>query len=654
MFAVLFLLSSLTLGVTLALLIPAKLRLEERLAMGTAIGLAVGGLTTFLLALVIKLTLLSIGSIIVAELAAVVVAWRLRPLAKQVRAESRDLGKRSRTREWRLNLLVFVLLGGLLSVIMWHAAFVSNGTMYAGFSNIWGDWNQHLAQTTSFAYADNLPPQLNVLSGQKITYPLMMNFLSAILVKGGFGLLEGMKVPGMFLILSGLGMLMTFTRVLAGPKAVLLTPILFYLFGGWGFVNFFNDLLHNQGHTLGYLLAHQPHNYTQTWGAVPIPNINWINPVFAYLIPQRALLFGFPLALSIMTLLFLALGSRDRRLFLAAGLIAVLLPLVHTHSLLFLLFFTLPLVPLSWRILSGKRKRRWSDLSIWGYFLVPVVVVAIPQAAWLSHGVDPGNFFRFQFGWTAHTDNFLWFWLKNLGLYFPLAIAAIIWLRKRNYPLLAFTVSAGFVWILANLYVFQPWDWDNSKLLVYWFVVSLPGVAAMLVWLADRGRVMKAGVVVMIVSMTFAGTLDVSKAAQWQSYKTLLFDAPSQEFATYVRDHSSKDSIWLTAQQANNPVAVLGGRRIVLGYTGWLWSYGLRYHDREVAVKHMFEAQPDSPDLLRQYSVSYIVIGPEERGDQGYRVNESYYRQHYAVWYEVGQISVYDLTRPIAPTFSGV
>ena len=134
-----------------------------------------------------------------------------------------------------------------------------------------------------------------------------------------------------------------------------------------------------------------------------------------------------------------------------------------------------------------------------------------------------------------------------------------------------------------------------------------------------------ATVAVMVVSLTFAGTLDVIKTLSWQHAKAAMFDSRGQELAAAVRQGTPQDAVFLTAQQPNNPISGLGGRRIVLGYTGWLWSYGIDYHQREKDVATMLSGNLNTAELLKQYGIDYVVIGPSERNDKGYQVNEPYY-----------------------------
>lgn len=648
MLAILFLLSGMALGTTLAYAIPTRLRFEERIFMGVPIGLAVLTLATFAISLVTGVGSWPIAAVTGAGGLAAGVLWRQPALRKRLAEEAADLHRRSRTRRFRLGAVVYGAFALLLIFLFWQSLTVQNGTIYAGSLNIWGDWSWHFPQVTNFAYGDNLPPEFPVMDGQRLSYPFLTNFLSATLVAGGLGLLAAFKVPSILLALAGLGMLMTFTRYLAGGAAAALAPALFYLAGGFGFVEFFADLF--RADNVGMFLAKLPQEYTRTFDGL-LPNINWINPVVAYVVPQRAFLFGFPLALAVLTLVHQAIQTRRRDLMLAAGLIVAIMPLVHVHSIIFLGMITPVVIALTFRQVGGRlrgRKRATYVAGFWGLFAAPVALLALPQAAWLTHGLDGGQFFRFQFGWTKGPDNIAWFWLKNAGLFIPLLVAGLVWLYRRHQAstLVAFAAGGAFVFILANVFVFQPWDWDNSKFLVYWLVVSVPVVAWVLVQLTQRGMLWRIGVVGIVLSLTLAGAADVYRISQ-SSARLEMFTLADQEIAQTVRAEAKQDAVFLTAQNVNNTYSALAGRRIVMGYGGWLWSWGLPYQQREADVARMFEGAPGTVELLEQYNVDYVVFGPSERAQKNYGANEQFFSSRFAVWQRFGNTTVYEVGQPV-------
>lgn len=646
MLALLYLAASVVLGFWLTYLTRAPLRLEERLAFGTAVGLAVTTLAAFVLALLAGLSPWLLAFVGANAGAAGIIGLIARP--KPVQDDWRDFKGRSRAGRFWGEAGVFGGVSGLLLLIFSHAIFMQDGVIYAGFPNVWGDWNQHLAQTAGFAFGENLPPTLTTMSGHKLTYPFMTNFLSALMVKGGLPLLTAMKVPAMLLAVAGVGMVMAMTRALVGGAAATLAPVLFYFAGGLGFINAIDDLLRSN-QSLFTFLANQPNNYTQAFDQGVVQNLDWLNPIFAYVVPQRAFLFGLPLLLGVITLLAYAIRERSRGIMLAAGLTAALLPFVHTHALVFLGFLFLPLVWLTRRQVAGHRRKHigWRDLEPWAYFLAPIVVLALPQFLWLTAGVDSTKSLRPILGWANDSDHAVWFWLKNAGLFLPL-LAVAFWKLPRQRAGLwkPFAGAALGVFIISNLVVFQPWEWDNSKLLAYWLLLSVPGVAAWLVLVAQRMRFGKLIAGTLVVLLCAAGALDVGKAVNWQRSKVEMFGTEAQRIAAAVRARTEPDSVFLTAQDPNNAISGIAGRRIVLGYVGWIWSYGIDYGDREFDIGRMFSGSEAAPELLKKYDVDYVVIGPAERAEKRFQVNEQYFAERYEVWQRFDVVTIYDLNRP--------
>lgn len=643
MLATLFLIVSISAGFTLTYFVPMRLTLGERLFIGSSVGLAVSSLATFKLALAFGLSALSISLAVGLMALAVMVSALSSAHRQEFLNDLRRAVMHVRERRNALLIAVFGLFAGLLGLILGHAIFIQDGTLYAAFTNVWGDWNQHLSQATSFAYADNIPPELNVLSGQRLSYPFITNFLSAILIKGGYSLIPAMVIPGILLGICTLGLLMSLTVRLAGRLAGVLSPWLFFLAGGLGFLRAFPDFL-NSNQSFGYFISHLTKNYTQTGPGGWFGDINWINPIYAYVVPQRAFIFGAPLVLTVLLLMYQALLKRRRSLLLPAGLVVALLPLIHTHALVFIGFVTPGLIALTIKRTGPLPK---DVAKFWLPFLLPVALLALPQFLWLTHGLATGKFLRLQFAWTAYDENAAWFWFKNMGLFLPLVLYGLVSLRHAQPLLVKFITAIASVFIIANLVVFQPWDWDNSKLFVYWFIATIPLVSCVLARLWRRSKRWKAATAAMLLSLTLAGALDASRGLQWQSYKLPMLSKDDQAIADYVRAHATTDGVFLTAQDANNPISGLSGRSIVLGYTGWIWSYGLEYLEREKDVAAMFEAKTDPLDLLRRYEVDYVVIGPRERASNRLRPNENYYRTRYRTWYEHGMTVIFDINRPI-------
>src|SRR5256712_13407738 len=102
-----------------------------------------------------------------------------------------------------------------------------------------------------------------------------------------------------------------------------------------------------------------------------------------------------------------------------------------------------------------------------------------------------------------------WFWTRKTGLFIPLLLLALLSplvLRGRARLLIA---PFSLVFLIANLVKFQPWDWDNSKLLVFWYLASAVAVGALLVRLCRSHPVGAIGAAGIWLSLALSGGLSL-------------------------------------------------------------------------------------------------------------------------------------------------
>ena len=87
-----------------------------------------------------------------------------------------------------------------------------------------------------------------------------------------------------------------------------------------------------------------------------------------------------------------------------------------------------------------------------------------------------------------------------------------------------------------------------------------------------------------------------------------MFSNDDIALANYVRQHTPADAIFLTSDKHNHPIPCLAGRRIIMGYRGWLWTHGIDYHSRESDIFQMYSGSAQMPELMRKYDVSYVLL----------------------------------------------
>jgi len=565
----------------------------ERIGYGLPFGATVGSLALLLSAsLAGRLSTVLVACWGAAALA--VGAWLSRAPSTK-RAEPEDPATRG---HGGIALVPVVVLGVLFLrwLLFWSgAATIEPDGLYVGSRYLYGDFAQHLGDVTAFAAGDNFPPQHPRFAGAPFGYHYLTSITSAALVVLGLAPSDALALPGfLFCCSAALAVFAFARRVTADSTAAGLVVLLFFVGGGLGWWLTLRQAAAEPS-VVAALGGHLWDPAAQQEG-----NFRWLNVFLALVAPQRGYLYGLPLGLLVLRLLERAVDEHRTARFLAAGLVAGMLPFAHLGTLLALALVT-PFLFLA------RPDRRWAA------FFGSWVLVAAPQL-WYQQGPGPGALgaLRWAPGWVAAPDPWLVFWLKNLGLLLPLTILALaipgLLPDRARRILLALLVP----FFAANLVVFQPWDWDNSKVLVYAYLAACILGAALVVRAWRAHAAWRAPVVLALSTLVGSGLLENTHQALGRDRHRLL-DAEEVELARQVREETEPRALFVCGLQHNHPVPVLGGRRVLLSYPGWHWSQGLDIAERERHVRAIFALGADADALLARYRVSYVVIGPWEQ-----------------------------------------
>jgi hypothetical protein len=590
------------------------------------LALAVVGLTLlgYILALAIGVTTGLVVLLALFGLAAGgFVLWRHRPRLRSA------VAMRPWTQPATISLAVAVAVVALaMGYLFLRAVEVTPDAWLAHYNNTWSDWSFHASYTTTFVYGHNLPPQNPIFAGTPFRYTFAPDFASALLVAGGWSIPAALAWPSWGMTVLALSGLILWARRLTGRiGAGVIAVTLTLLGGGIGFWVFFGDAAR-----LGLIntLAHIPRTYDRSCPdpscISPSYNVQWYNPILSYYLPQRSFVFGAAIVMAVLLLLTppllttpffrwretidtirqswhrWSIKSEAVAFFVAGGLAGVL-PLFHVHSLV-----VLGIVTVCWALLFPR--------PAWLGFFAVMAVLALPRLLMAVPG-DPGappdhQYPRWLIGWVSGADFPPWFWIKNTGLFWPLLLVALLSplaLRGRIRLLIA---PFSLVFLVANLIKFQPWDWDNSKLLVFWYMASAVAVGALLVRLARAhlaGAVVAAAIWLTLVA---SGVLSLLQFVPPQGPAYVWFTTEEVQLAAQVRQQTPPKSVFVTGEQPTNPIADLAGRSVLMSYPGWLWSYGINYTQREADLARIYNGGPQALDLLQHYHADYVVIGPNE------------------------------------------
>jgi hypothetical protein len=638
-------LATVALGLSTVLWLPPVVAVGERVVVGMVSAIVAVTLTGYLVALVIGVHLTLVVVLAGLALAAAALLAGMPHGRRELDRLRHPIDRVITPTGVRLGASV-VVLGLVLAFLFARAIVVTPDGFIAHYGNVWSDWSFHASYTTTFAFGQNLPPQNPLFALTPFRYPFAPDFASALLVAGGWSVPAALIWPGWAMAALALSGLILWARRLTGTLAAGgLAVTLTLLGGGLGFWYFFQDAARR-----GLLptLADIPRTYDRF---DPPINIQWYNPILTYYLPQRSFVFGAAILMSVLLLLTPALqgtawgrwrdairalrawGGRrggDGLAFLWAGSLAGTLPWFHLHSLV-----VIGIVTLIWAVLLPR--------PAWLLFLVPVLILAVPRLLLAVPGdaTAPAglHYPRIELGWVAGADNPVWFWLKNTGAFWPLLLLALLSplaLSTRSRVLLAPFCA---VFLIANIAIFQPWDWDNTKLLVFWYLAGGVAVGALLTRLWRAGVAGKTASVGLWLTLVASGALSLVRDLPPQGPAYVWFTPEEVQLAAQVRERTDPHAIFVTGDRPNNPVADLAGRSVLMSYRGWLWTYGIDYAARERDIARIYAGDAQTLSLLHRYGAGYVVIGPDELAT--WHANLTYFQANYRLFLKTASYQIY-------------
>lgn len=505
-------------------------------------------------------------------------------------------------------LIIAALLFILFASIAPKLLISQTDGLYTGVINAYGDVAWHLANITSFAEGQTTPPQNPILANTRLTYPFMTNFFSAIAIKLGATYSESVNLPAFLLIPGLLTFLYCFVRDFTkGSKKAGIIALLLFLFGGatLGWMRFGSDF-QESGMAFWEFLTNLPARDYSGVGTDE-QGFHFLNPVTTLLLPQRSFLFAFPIAFAILLLLTPRVaGKNTTAAHITAGVLAGLLPLFHAHSVLALIPAIIGMFIID---MIKAKKARGHIFQDWLLFVLVSMIIGIPEILYyIRGGQEAGSFLRWGPGWMSGEMNIILYWIQNTGLLIPVAVYGLF--TKAPKKLKALAIAGLLIFLIANLYLFAPWAWDNFKLFVYFFIFILPIVG----WVAAQyfkkeTRIgIKIAVVVVIFLHTFSAGLDIWKlslptAAKWNEW-----NAQEIAFAKQVVEVTEPGESILT-YPSHNSLVVLAGRPRYLGFSAHVWSHGGDPWVRENVIEDFYQGKTDT---LPESDPDYVLVSPQE------------------------------------------
>ena len=493
---------------------------------------------------------------------------------------------------------------------------------------LWGDWSAHLSLISAFrergiSWIAGANP---LFSDAPFQYPFISHAYTALVAwLFGLGVMKATLYLSLILLFAFPIVLFRFYRAFTlTPRAALYATLGFLLMGGFQFLD------------------------SNLKPELPITNQFDAGSVFTQFvlfefIPQRAFLFGTTFMLLILTWM-IQTRTQSRTLWSGALIKLSFLPLIHFHSyfalgalLLFLLAFPLPHSPR-----FAERK----PILITGGILL-FISSALASLVLLRHSNHPYRWDLWLPGWAQNPDanldgasamNPLWFWLYNTGLFLPLVGVGVLISRKAP-AFRAFLATGLTLFGVGLLFRIQPYFYDNLKIFTWSFLFLAPFLGLALEAIHQKFW----PIAIALAVFQSASAIRDFHYFWGGSQHAIFFDPLELNLAReFKKIRHSPDDLVLIQPRHNHWVPCLSGNPIVMGYPGWMWSWGISYQSTEQKLTEVLTGGPRALADLDSLHVKWIVLDEREKV-QNQDVNFQFFESHFKKILEAGPWRIYSI-----------
>ncbi|OGD85578.1 hypothetical protein A2164_04145 [Candidatus Curtissbacteria bacterium RBG_13_35_7] len=459
-----------------------------------------------------------------------------------------------------------------------------------GGGGMYGDTALHTAYTSRLETGE-FPIQNPLFAGKILVYPFANDLLSAILRISGLNYNLAFALPQILFLIGFLVLFYKILRRFTSNWGFVIALLVLLLGWGIGALFFLREWQLSDISFLQFLSRDYTDNSQY--------NLYFHNILTGLVLPERSFLPGLFLGLLAFRNFLEYFKSKSKKLLIINGIVLGALPFWHTHTFIF--FVILSFIFALW-LMKINFKKTLIDFSL---MTMVAVVIAIPFLYLFFSNHQVGQFLHTSFGWQNKNENILFFWFKNSFLIIPLAVLGF-WFIKRDWKI--YFVPAFVIFIIANLIIFQPWDWDNIKLISWSFLFFTILIGYLLAKFMQKGMFVFSLVCVLVMTSIASGSLSLLLQLK-NDY--IIYDKSDIELADWAKKNSKIDEVFLIEPLPTHPVPGLSGRLVYLGYPGHLWVHGIDYGGREQQVNQILAGDFSRLNNL-EVPINYIVTSSSD------------------------------------------
>lgn len=520
---------------------------------------------------------------------------------------------------WRIDpwggavLVVFALFA--LRSFLW-LVFEAGDELWVFSPNNLGDFSLHLTYVRYLANGAPFWPESPIFAGEPLTYPVGIDLFNSLLTLLGVDVLRGFIWVGLVASACTAAMLWRWGRGFAVAGFLFAGGTLgFEVFREWRLVDFQAEA---------------------AWKSLPL----------ALFVTQRGLLYALPAGLALLAswrARFFQPERREQILPLwTEWLLYAAMPAFHLHTFLFL-----SLIAAAWFCFVRGARRHLACV-------VGLAVLPATALVWcVTGGFHGASLISRHLGWMQGDSNFFVFWLTNFGISLPLAIGLIIVLIWRRGPAsaIALVAPAAIVFLACCVWKFAPWEWDNTKLMLWSWLAVLPPL-----WDVVLSRWREGFRVVACFVLFFSGGVSLLGGLRGELVTGEERASALPQIGYSIQRRSEIDgAAWATrdipitdrfvAQPNYNHPLLLAGRLTLMGYEGHLWSHGLDPTARKAAIAQILSGQPGWRDTAQRLGARWLYWGDEELS--AYPDSPQPWRDECRLHASGSWGAIYDLTQPL-------
>lgn len=504
-----------------------------------------------------------------------------------------------------------------LRAFCWLAYWSEGNIQFLSPNNL-GDLSLHITYINNLAFGVPFWPENPIFAGAGIHYPIGVDLFNSLLKLAGLDVCQGLVCVGLA------SSAVTLVALYKWGRGFVIAGFLFN--GGLAGFQFLSNL---------HLLDYQSE---LAWKSIPL----------AMFVTQRGLLYAIPAGLALLWSWRARFfpdpeKKQDKPLpFLTEVLLYSTMPLFHLHTFIFLSFL------LGCWIAAAIMRQSKGDSAATLVPLIQLVVCSVIPASlliwYLTGGFKNGSVIHWVWGTHANPKSWDWFyddqpqfatwagslhttpmiasalghganWIVNYGAlpFFVITLIYAIWVmgnEPANGRARAFVLPASLMFLISCFVMFAPWDWDNTKIMIWCYLAVLPFLWDRL--LARENVWLRAVCCFMLFFSGFISLLGGIDATH-TGYE-LADRAEVDGVASAVRPIPAT-AIFAGYPTYNHPL-LLNGRKMVEGYNGHLESHGIDYKPNLAMLESLLNGEPGWRETARKLHARYLFWGKLE--DENY------------------------------------